>query len=127
MIKSNKQFSLSDRIKSFSYAFNGVQVLFRNEHNARIHLLASIFAVGFSYYFNISSMEWVVIIFCIGFVFMAELFNSSIEYLADAVSKERNELIGIAKDLGAAGVLVSAIFSMIVGSIVFLPKILELL
>lgn len=127
MNKSSKPFSVSQRIKSFSFAINGLKILFRTEHNARIHLIAAVLVVLMSIYFNLSAIEWVIVLFCISMVFVAELFNSSIEYLADAVSTEKNKKIGAAKDLGAAAVLVSAIFSVVVGLIVFTPKFLELI
>ena len=126
MNKSTKPFSIKERIKSFSYAINGLKILIQNEHNARIHLAASIVVILISYYLQISLVEWVLILFSIALVFIAELFNSSLEYLADAISMEKNNRIGTAKDMAAAAVLISAMFSVIVGLIVFIPKIMEL-
>lgn len=96
------------------------------EHNARIHLVAAICAVIASIVFEISAFEWIAVMVAIGLVFALELMNSAIESIADFVAPEKNEKIKKIKDLSAAGVLISAITALIVGLIVFLPKILGL-
>lgn len=96
------------------------------EHNARIHLVAAICAVIASIVFEISAFEWIAVIVAIGLVFALELMNSAIERIADFIAPEKNEKIKKIKDLSAAGVLISAITALIVGLIVFLPKILGL-
>lgn len=122
-----KKFSLQQRIRSFGYAFNGLKILFREEHNSRIHLLAAIAAIVTGFYFHIAFIEWVAIVCAIGLVFSLELINSSIEAIADFVSPEKNALIKKAKDLSAAAVIVSALVALVIGFIVFLPKIINLL
>lgn len=92
MKKTSKAFSFSDKLKSFGYALNGIKILLKTEHNARIHLIASILALVLSYLHCISKMEWITILFYIDLVFMAELFNSSIEYLTDFVCKKKTKL-----------------------------------
>ncbi len=72
---------------------------------------------------NVSSTEWLLLIVVIGSVFVAELFNSALEYLADQVSSEKNAGIKRAKDLAAAAVLVTALTALVVGCIILLPKI----
>lgn len=123
MMKKEK-FSIKKRIKSFVYAFNGLFLVIKNEHNARIHLLATVCVILAGFIFKISKFEWIAIIFAIGFVFVSEIINSSIEHLADFVSPEKHEKIKIVKDLAAAAVLVAAIVSVIIGLIVFLNKII---
>ncbi|MNR61478.1 Diacylglycerol kinase [compost metagenome] len=44
-------------------------------------------------------------------VLAAELLNSAIEALADALSVERHPLLGRAKDLGSAAVMLLLIFA----------------
>jgi len=121
-----QKFSIRKRIKSFSFAFNGLKILMTEEHNARIHLVAAICAVIASIVFEISAFEWIAVMVAIGLVFALELMNSAIESIADFVASEKNEKIKKIKDLSAAGVLISAITALIVGLIVFLPKILGL-
>lgn len=121
-MKHNK-FSLQKRAKSFVYAFEGIATLIKEEHNARIHITATIAVLVAGWLFNISSLEWICILFCIGWVISLEAINSAIENIADLVSPEKNSFIKKAKDLGAASVLIAAIVSLTVGSIIFLPKI----
>ena len=116
-------FSLKQRIKSFTHAFNGLRIVFSEEHNAKIHLFAAVIAVILGFILGITSMEWVVIVFAITLVISMEIINSSIENIADFISPERNEMIKKIKDLSAAAVLVSAMGALIVGLIIFLPKI----
>ena len=119
-----KRFSLRKRLRSFKYAFNGLWLILEEEHNSRIHCVAAILAIGLGLFLKINQMEWFVIIVSIGFVFAMELVNSSIENLSDLVTKEKNDLVRKAKDQGAAAVLVASFVSLIIGTWIFLPKIL---
>ncbi len=121
-----KKFSIKDRMKSFPYAFNGLWILWKEEHNARIHCVAAICAVVAGVFFHISVYEWLAIVFAIGFVITLEIINSAIENIADFVSPERHEVIKKVKDLAAAGVLFSAMTAFVVGLIIFVPKIWSL-
>ncbi|MFZ4462653.1 MAG: diacylglycerol kinase family protein [Bacteroidales bacterium] len=121
-----QEFSIIKRLKSFKYAFNGLKILFSEEHNSRIHILATICVLTAGYFLKISIHEWIAVIFAIGFVIAFEIFNSAIENIADFVSPEKHEKIKKIKDLSAAGVLISAITSLIIGLIIFMPKIIEL-
>ena len=125
-MKSEK-FSVSKRVRSFKYAFNGLKIMLKEEHNSRIHLVAAIFALALGGFLKLSPTEWVLLCMVIGAVFMAELFNSALENLADIISPDKNEKIGKAKDLAAAAVLVSALVSIAMACFIFLPKILMLL
>ncbi len=122
----NKKFTIRSRLRSFNYAFNGIKILVREEHNARIHIFAAICAVIAGFILNISSLEWISVLFSIGFVLAFEAINSAIESIADFVSAEKHDAIKKIKDLSAAAVLLSAITALIIGFIVFLPKILDL-
>ena len=102
-------------------------MLFREEHNSRIHAVAAVLAVAMGFLFRISPMEWIAVVIVIGMVFAAEIINSSIERTADFVKAERDDRKRDIKDLGAAAVLVCAIIAAIVGVIIFLPKIIGLL
>ena len=126
MIMKEEKFSFAKRLKSFTYAFNGLRVLLREEHNSRIHLFATVCVVVAGIIFRISSLEWVAVVFAIGLVFGGEIINSAIEDLADVVCPERDERIKKVKDLSAAAVLVSAFTALIIGLIVFIPKIVNL-
>ena len=124
---SSKKFSLTDRIKSFRYAFNGLRVLFWEEHNARVHLVITVIVLVLGAVFSISPLEWITVVFAIGFVFVTEILNTAIEDIADFISPQRDERIKRIKDLGAAAVVIAAATAVVVGVIIFLPKILQLI
>ena len=114
---------LRKRAAAFSYAFKGVYRLIRHEAHALIHLIAAACVVAAGFVWKISAIEWCMVIICIGMVFSAEGFNTAIEKLADRISLQHSPLIGAAKDIAAGAVLFTAIASLIVGLIIFLPKI----
>ena len=119
--------SIKKRIQSFGFAFQGIKTLFEEEPNAIIHLAAALFAIALAFYFNISTIEWIIVILCIAAVFAAEMINTAVENLADAITLEIHPKIKKAKDVAAAAVLVLAIGAAIVGVIVFWPYLTELL
>lgn len=121
-----QKFSLVNRFNSFKFAFNGLKILITEEHNARIHCFATFFVVIAGFMFNISAFEWITIVLSIGLVISMEIVNSSIENTMDFISQERNQQIKRIKDLSASAVLVSTVVALVVGLIVFVPKILEL-
>ena len=121
-MKQNK-FSISKRLKSFQYAFNGLKILFREEHNSIIHLIAAVTAIIFAIIFDLNTYEWIAIILSIGLVITTEIINTVIENIADFISPDKNEKIKIIKDLSAAAVLISAGTALLIGLIVFIPKI----
>lgn len=125
MAKRDEKFSIKKRAKSFGYAFSGLQVLISEEHNARIHLVVSILVVTLGFYLNISSLEWVALILCIGFVFVLEIINSSIENIADFIEPQRNQDIKKIKDLAAAAVLLGSFTAVIIGLVIFVPKLVQ--
>jgi len=112
--------------RSFRYATQGIIDLFHYENNARIHLFAAIAVVSAGFYFQLSRTEWALAIMQIALVWAAEAFNTALEKLADAVSPEYHPLIKSVKDLAAGGVLILAISAVIVGTLLFLPKVLLL-
>ncbi|QES88202.1 diacylglycerol kinase family protein [Rhizosphaericola mali] len=116
-------FSIRNRIKSFGYAFEGLQQFFKSEHNARVHLVAAIIAILLGIYLHISKLEWLILILTIAIVLMAEMFNTCIELIADHITKERHPHIKLIKDIAAGGVLITAIAAFIIGCIIFLPKL----
>ncbi len=125
-MKDLQKFSWKKRAMAFVYAWQGFRDLLRHEHNARIHVVAAIMAIILGFLLEISSMEWCAIVLCIGMVIAAEALNSGIEALADRMTTEIDPLIGRAKDYGATAVTLLALASVIVGCIIFLPKIFEL-
>ncbi len=121
-----KNTGLKKRIKSFGFAFAGIYDLVKSEPNARIHLLATIVALGAGFYLKISNPEWCVVLIVIALVWAAEAFNTVIEKLADHLFPEYHETARIVKDISAGAVLVCAIVALVCGFIIFLPKIILL-
>lgn len=106
-------------LKSFEYAFSGLKKCIKTEQNMRIHLTVASLIVYFAYFFGISRAEWAILFGVIGFVIVAECVNTAIEALGDAITKEENKHIKIAKDVSAGAVTVSAITSVVVGIALF--------
>ena len=123
---STSAFSLKQRIASFRHAINGMTILFREEHNAWIHVLFAFCVLTGGLLFRVSAVEWVLLVLSIALVISLEVLNSALENVCDAFSPERHPLIKKAKDLAAAAVLISAMASVVVGLIIFIPKILAL-
>ena len=111
-------------IRSFAFALNGLRICFVTQQNFRIHIVLTIVAVFFSIVLSVSAMEWIAICFCIAFVIAMEMLNTAIEKLCDVVHQEVHPGIKKVKDIAAGAVLISAIFSLITGLIIFLPKII---
>ena len=120
-----QNFSVTKRLGSFRHAFNGLRIMIREEHNSRIHILATLVVVIAGFALKITPFEWLVVILAIGFVITTELVNSAIENLSDFVSPEKQDMIKKVKDLSAAAVLICAIVALVVGVVVFLPKIIH--
>ncbi len=109
------------------YALNGILEALKTQWNMKIHLVAALIVIGMGFYFEISKIEWLIIVLCIGIVFIAEIANTAIEYLVDFVSPDIHPIAGKIKDLSAGAVLVAAITSFIAGLLIFGPELLALL
>ena len=123
---NRNKFSIKSQLRSFKFAFRGLILLIKNEHNARIHLFAAFVAITAGILLNITPLDWALIIIVIGLVFLTELINTSLETLADFIKPESDEVIRNAKDYAAAAVMISAIISIITGALIFIPRILAL-
>lgn len=118
---------LGKRLSSFAYAASGFRVFLQEEPNGRIHLVATILVVVAGFLFGINLVEWVLVVFAVGLVLTAEIFNTAIENIADFLTTETNDKIKRIKDLAAAGVLVSALTAFVIGVCVFLPKVRDMI
>jgi len=114
-------------IKSFGYAFKGVAYATKTQLNFRIHLGATVIAVLMGLWLQITVGEWQWIALSITLVLVTEIFNTMIETLTDLVSPGYNEKAGHIKDMSAGAVVIAAIFAVITGIIIFLPRLLLLI
>lgn len=108
---------------SFKYAWEGIIYTISSQPNFRFHLLALMSVILMGYYFSVSITEWMVLIFTFNMVLVAEMVNTSIESMVDLITVERKVYAKTAKDVAAGTVLVSAILAVVIGIIIFLPKI----
>ena len=123
----HKGFSIVSRLKSFRYAIRGLRVLVREEHNARVHLAASLCVVVAGVILRLSSNEWRWLVVAIALVWLAEAFNTAIEDICDRICPEFDPAIGRIKDLAAGGVLVASIAAAAIGLLTLGPPLLRLL
>ena len=113
--------------KSFGYAFEGIWTGIRKERNMRIHCLAVILVTAAGTFFGLSAAEWCICLLLFGMVISLELVNTAVEAVVDLVTEEKKPLAKIAKDTAAGAVLFSAIISVIIGLVIFLPYVMELM
>lgn len=109
------------QLRSFKFAWKGLKGCIGKEQNLSFHLIAATGAITAGWLFNISRIEWTIVILCIGLVIAAELFNTAIEKLVDLVTSEQHPLAGQIKDIAAGAVLVCAAATAIIGLIIFIP------
>ncbi len=121
-MKKENSFSIDKRRKSFAYAFNGLAYAFKTQHNLWIHTAATAIVVAGGIILDISTPEWMMITFAIGFVISTEVVNTAIEKIVDFISPEQNKMAGLIKDIAAGAVLISSITAAIIGCLVFIPK-----
>ena len=119
-----KTFSFQARLNSFGFAVRGILKFFQQEHNAWIHLVATICVFTAAVYYHVSDSELVALIIVSGFVWVAEIFNTVIEKIMDFISPEYHHTVKFIKDLAAGGVMLSALTAAATGIIVFIPKLL---
>ncbi len=124
MPNEERRFSWRARLNSFRYAGQGLRALMRTEHNAWIHLVLTILALVLSIVLKISRGEALALVIVIALVWMAELFNTAMEKIMDFISKEHHPHIQVIKDMAAAAVLIAAVAAVVVGCLIFIPKLL---
>jgi len=112
------------RFNSFKFAFKGWAYVLRTQKNAWIHLAATTLVIAVGVWLGISRYEWAIILLVIGIVWIAEFLNTSLESILDIASPERHPLARIAKDVGAAAVLIAAVVAIAVGLIILGPPLL---
>jgi undecaprenol kinase len=113
--------------ETFKFALEGIRVSILNEKNIRFHLFFSVIVIVFAIIFNLTQIEWMFILFAIVGMIVVEMINTAIERVVDLVTDQYHPLAGQAKDIAAGAVLIYAILSVIIGMIIFIPKILMFL
>jgi len=119
-------FSWKARLKSFRYAWEGIVSFFRWEHNAQIHLAITVLVLVLSVTLKLANWEAIAVVFSVALVWVAEMFNTVVEKTMDFISTATHPQVKMIKDISAGAVLVTAIAALIIGCIVFIPKLLTL-
>ncbi|MEX0273082.1 MAG: diacylglycerol kinase [Flavobacteriaceae bacterium] len=118
-----KESFFRNRVKSVGYALKGAWLLVRTEASIKIQVVLALLVTAAGFYFDLSSMEWMVQLIAIAMVMGVEGVNTAIEKLADYVQPEYDPKIGFIKDVSAGAVMIVAIIATIMGLIIYLPKI----
>ncbi|MCQ6273640.1 diacylglycerol kinase family protein [Bacillus sp. V3B] len=112
-------------LRPFTFAIVGILHALRNERNMKIHTVVVVIVMILGLLYRLSTVEWMFIIFAIGGVLALELINTALERVVDLVTKNFHPLAKQAKDVAAGAVFIYAIVSVLIGCIIFLPKIFE--
>jgi len=116
-----RMISFPARLKSFGHALSGLGFVLRTQHNAWIHLAATVFAIAFGLWLRIVPNDWRWIVLAIALVWIAEIVNTAFEHLCDVVQPEFHVSVKAAKDVAAGAVLIAAFAAAAIGLLVFLP------
>lgn len=119
--------SVKKGIRSFGCAFRGIFYAFKKETHLKIHILIALIVCVSGFILKITANEWLVCLFCIGLVVSMELVNTAIEKIVDFISPEHNDIAGKIKDITAGAVLVCVISSVVIGIVIFAPKLFEII
>jgi undecaprenol kinase len=118
---------MSAFLQSLRHAANGVRLALNTQRNMRTHAVVALLVVVAGFVLPTTRDEWIVLVLTIGFVFQAELMNTALEAVVDKASPEIHPLAKAAKDCAAAAVLVAAGTAVVVGAMIFLPKLIALM
>ena len=116
-----------ERINSIKPAIQGLIFTIKNEKNTRIHSIATIVAIILIFLLKLNYIETLFFISAVFIVWITEFFNTAIEYTLDFIHADKNPKVKIIKDISAAGVLLSAIYALLVAFIIIVTKILSVI
>lgn len=114
---------IRSRVRSFGYAFEGWGHVLRNEPNSWIHAFVSVAVIVVAAWLQLPARDWAILLLTIVIVWAAEFFNTAIENVIDLVSPEEHPLAKASKDVSAAGVLLAAITSVLIGLLILGPPL----
>ena len=124
---SSERFSIAGRVKSFRYAIQGIMLMVKSQHNAWLHVTASIVVILVAAFFRLTAGEWCWMVIAIMAVWTAEALNTALEFLADVASPEFHPLVEKAKDVAAGAVLISSSGSVVIALLILGPYVLRFL
>lgn len=124
-LKMEKKFKNKNLIESFQKAFEGIVYIYKTHNHFKIEILIALIAIILGLSLRISKIEWLFLSTAIFLFFVAEIFNTIIEDITDLIKNDYDLKIKAIKDLSGGAVLFAVIYSLIIGFIIFLPKILK--
>jgi len=125
--ENKKKYKNVQLISSIDFAINGLRTVIREERNMRKHIASAIVAILLGFFFRLDINEWLWLLLAIFLVIIVETINTVAENIVDmATNYHFHPLAKAAKDMAAGAVLLTSIFAMIVGAVLFVPKIIEL-
>lgn len=119
-LKSN---FIINRLRAVKYAAKGFWILITTESSIQAQIIITIIVTIAGFILNISATEWLFQITAIGLVLVAESLNTAIEYTADFIHPNKHKKIEIIKDIAAGAVFFAALTAIIIGSIIYVPKL----
>ena len=122
-----RKYSLKRLINSFGYAIKGIITVYKTEQNIVIHSIVALIVIFLAYYLKVSNIELCLLVLVIALVIAFEIINTALEYVVDMAMPNIHPMAKMAKDASSGAVLITAIASIIIGLIIFLPKIMVLL
>jgi diacylglycerol kinase (ATP) len=121
---SQRAFSFTGRLRSFTHALRGIRLTLVSQHNAWVHAAATVGVVVAGFILGISRLEWCWIVLAIVGVWTAEALNTAFEFLCDVASPQFHPMVKQAKDVAAGAVLIGAIGAAIIGALILGPHLL---
>ena len=119
---NNESNFVLNRIKAVKYAAKGFWILITSENSIIAQIIIAITVTIIGFIMQISATEWLFQIFAIALVLVAESLNTAIEKIADFIHPEYHKKIGHIKDISAGAAFFAAIFAVIIGLIIYIPK-----
>ena len=123
-VRSRRPLTFSGRLRSVRWALRGVAVMLRTQHNAWLHLAATVAVVVAGGLAGLSAGEWCWIVLAVVAVWTAEALNTAFEFLTDVASPNFHPLARQAKDVAAGAVLIASLGAVVIGLLVFIPHLL---
>ena len=125
MSGGHRLFEVAARLRGFRFAFRGLALVLRSQHNAWIHATATLLVCLLGWALGVGRVEWAVLVLAIASVWGAEAMNTAFELLCDAASPDPDPRVEKAKDVAAGAVLATALGAAVVALLIFVPRILS--
>ncbi len=121
---NKKDFTIIKRAKSLTHAIRGIAVVVKTQPNVWIEIVYTVLIVILGWYYHVALSEWISLIIVCGLVIVSETFNTAVEIDIDLTSPDFHPFARDTKDVAAAAVLISVVIALVVGFLIFVPKII---